>query len=577
LVTLFANGPGGSVQNSPDLTRILALPRRKYDLAQWEKWATELTWRLAKAPGVALRPVQGAVLHELEEYGGCLASVRVGGGKTLCTLTAGFLLGAIRPVLVIPAALREKTRVDAERYSRDWHIRIPRIFSYEELGREGAVDALMNYAPDLLMLDELHKAKNPKAGVTRRLARYMAKRPDTKVMGLSGTAIKGSVEDIAQPLFWTHKDHSPMPIAVGEIKAWSRALDAKGPTPVGVGALEKLCSSEDLADTKLETVRNGFRRRLVETPGVIVSQDQGFGGSLIVTPFEYTPKPETDLLFKRLRELWETPDGWALEMSSEVWAKARELAIGMHYVWEPRPPIEWLSARKEWAAGVREILEDSRTLDTPGAVQSAVLRGDIPHLRGILDTWSRLRPTFEINSKPVWHDESALEACAKWALKKPGIVWCSHGFFAKRLAKMTGLPVYGAGGVDSSGNPVENADPKRSAILSMAANSEGRNLQTIWSRNLVTAPTSNAAQWEQMLGRTHRDGQPADCVEVEVMLACSEHWASFLRALDGAKMVQSNTGQSQKLLLADIDWPSNVRDRRGFRWMTNRDIGKLEE
>ena len=42
---------------------------------------------------------------------------------------------------------------------------------------------------------------------------------------------------------------------------------------------------------------------------------------------------------------WRTPDDWDLMMATEVWRVANELALGLHYVWDPRPPEEWRNAR----------------------------------------------------------------------------------------------------------------------------------------------------------------------------------------------------------------------------------------
>jgi hypothetical protein len=122
--------------------------------------------------------------------------------------------------------------------------------------------------------------------------------------------------------------------------------------------------------------REAFRDRLLATPGVVSSQgSEDFTGSLVIRPIFHATNAATDANFQRLRSEWETPDGWALSQAVDVWRHARELAVGFHYIWNPRPEREWLNARREWAAFVREVLSRSRSLDTELQVRNAVLSG----------------------------------------------------------------------------------------------------------------------------------------------------------------------------------------------------------
>jgi hypothetical protein len=74
--------------------------------------------------------------------------------------------------------------------------------------------------------------------------------------------------------------------------------------------------------------------------------------------------------------------------------------------------------------------------------------------------------------------------------------------------------------------------------------------------------------WQQMLGRTHRPGQIADEVEVDVLLGCKEHANAWRRALSAAEAIRDTTGADSKLLLADVDWPSEdeIAGYAGARW-----------
>ena len=62
--------------------------------------------------------------------------------------------------------------------------------------------------------------------------------------------------------------------------------------------------------------------------------------------------------------------------------------------------------------------------------------------------------------------------------------------------------------------------------------------------------TPTGKQWEQMIGRTHRYGQDADAVRVQVLTVVDEQVAGFEQAQADAEYIQQTTGQKQKLCLA---------------------------
>jgi hypothetical protein len=215
---------------------------------------------------------------------------------------------------------------------------------------------------------------------------------------------------------------------------------------------------------------------------------------------------------------------------------------------------------------VRKTIAHSRTWDSDAHVAEAIDTGKLDD-GGTLAAWRAVRPTFEPNSVPVWHDNTALRLCKDWA-REPGIIWTDHAFFAERLAEFTGLPYYAGEGLTADGRFIEDADPKRSAIVSTDANREGKNLQGIWSRNLVTCPWESAGRWEQVLGRTHRPGQKADVVTVDVLLGCIEHANAWIKALARARAIRDTTGAEQKILFADVVWPSDleIASYNGSQW-----------
>jgi len=105
------------------------------------------------------------------------------------------------------------------------------------------------------------------------------------------------------------------------------------------------------------------------------------------------------------------------------------------------------------------------------------------------------------------------------------------------------------------GSFIEDHPKGQPLIASLTANKEGKNLQA-WHKNLVTHPPSSGGWWEQMMGRTHRDGQLSGLVTFEMFASCIEHYQSFHKALGDAIYTQDSTPMVQKLLYADVGIPS---------------------
>jgi hypothetical protein len=566
-----------SVRNTPELQRVLTIPRRR--LADQPSLAAELTDLLRTPTGtMRLREVQGQALQEIGTQGGLFGPIGVGEGKTLITLLAPYILDAKRPLLLLPAGLIEKTNRERAKLAQHW--RIPtnlRLMSYEILGRVQSVDVLEEIRkggiePDLIICDEVHKLKNRRAAVTRRVIRWMHEHPDTRFVALSGTIMRKSLTDFAHILRWCLKDNAPVPRTVEETEEWALALDdqVSDEARFDPGALLRFTTPED-GDEPTTAARRGFQRRLLETPGVVsATQGERVDCSIYVRAKPYEMSRVTSEHVLKLRTDMVTPDDWELMTGAEVWMHARQLALGFHSIWSPRPPEPWRRARKAWNRFVRDVLSRSRTLDSPDHVARAIDDGRLPEGKAVLDAWRAIRDTFRPNVVAVWHDDSALKVCAEW-MRKPGVVWTEHVPFAERLAQMTGAQYFGAKGLTSRGESIEDEkvlDPRRSIIASIDANREGRNLLTRWNRMLMVSPSAGSDEWQQSIARLHRPGQTADEVEIDVLLGCLEHADAFRKAYAGAEVVRDTMGEEQKLLLADITWPSDneIASYRGPLW-----------
>ena len=532
----------GKVGRSEELARIIALPRRHAPPAGTDELSSALR---TPAGTQTLRPVQAQALAEIYCQGGLLGPVQVGAGKTLITYLAPRMVSAERPVLLVPAKLREKTKDDFKALAEHWDCGgvYTIVISYEQLGHPYGVRLLEEARPDLIMADECHRLKNHKAAVTRRVGRYIDAHPGTKFMGLSGTVTKRSLRDFAHMAEWALGQGAPVPLVLYELEEWSRALDEDNQwcyARLHPGALSALEGPEEAAiKGDLPRARAAYRRRLVETPGVVTAGvEADCTASLELA--EWTPPERAEIRrwLNHLRKTWETPDGQPLITAVDVWRHARELVQGFWYRWDPPPPAAWLSARRAWAAVARGVLSRSRSLDTEAQAREA-LAG-----HPALTVWEDIQPEYSYTLRAEWFDLSIMREAVAWA-QCGGIVWVGDQTVGSALDTL-GLPYYGAQGLRGS----DRIDWARGGIAaSIAANSEGRNLQA-WCRNLVLSPPTTGDRWEQLIGRTHRLGQASDDVTVEVYLGCKQTKDGMGQALSDSRYAASVLGTRPKLLLA---------------------------
>lgn len=580
--SLSATATANRVERTPEYIRIEQMPRR-----DWSAGAVDLAARITEAfrtptGTMTLRSIQAAALYDLYTFGGVFAPINVGGGKTLTSFLAPAIVGASRPLLLIPASLREKTEREFEALRAHWQGPVyVRIVTYEGLGRVQSAEILETYLPDIIIADEAHRLKNLRAAVTRRVVRYMKKHGGrTRFVALSGTMTNRSIMDYAHLQEWCLPRTPFLPSetrAPGELEAWAAALneDRNAVTRPSPGALFGLCDSAEralISADPLGAARSAYRRRMVETPGVIATQGgrDAVDASLEVSTLRVLHETEeVDRAFESMRSRWETPDGHPIADALSLWRHARELACGFYYRWNPRPPEDWLEARKSWAKACRDILSRNRRgLDSELAVVQAVRSGLYPEAAFQLDAWTALKPTFTPNTECVWVSRAPLDTAAEWASRHVGIVWCEHTFFAEALAQLTGLTYYGRGGCDASGAPIEAHPGNRALIASVASNHTGRNLQK-WCRNLVVSAGPTGKLHEQLIGRTHRPGQLADTVYVDYLINCAEQLSGLHQARRDSLYIQQTTGQDQKLQYCDWTVPTEAEACAhfpGVRW-----------
>jgi hypothetical protein len=70
----------------------------------------------------------------------------------------------------------------------------------------------------------------------------------------------------------------------------------------------------------------------------------------------------------------------------------------------------------------------------------------------------------------------------------------------------------------------------------------------MFQRSLVANPPSGGSEWEQLLGRTHRQGQLDDEVTFEVYRHTQTFRDALERARDLSGYIQGSFGNTQKLV-----------------------------
>lgn len=553
-----------SVPESDEFRRICGIPRRKWDETQLAEAVELLTWGYKTPHGSqSLRPLQAWALTETHDFGGLFGPIQVGEGKTLISYLAPVLSGAERPMLIIPARLRQKTDYEFAELSKHW-VKHPDyvIESYERISRSTGAGILAEREPDLIVFDEVHKLKNRSAAVTRKISHYMAHSKGTKVVAMSGTIINRSLLDFAHILRWClPAELYPLPLTELELEAWAAAVDEikmhEKRMQGGIGALALLHPDVgDRFEISRKDAREAVRMRLHETPGVVASSGSQVDASLnieLVKVSGYNSRVES--LVKGLHDGFK-PNGDVItdEDLTSRWRITRTLTSGFWYQWDPEPPEEWMEARSEWKKHARTILQSNKPgLESEGLVAGAAWAGKLgERTEKIYARWFAVKSTFKPNPVPVWEDMRLVNEILGWVHQHTGIVWVSDVPLGEKLQE-NGLRYYHRMGLDSKGSFIDHARGTKKGdciVASIESNFEGRNLQH-WNDNLITSPPPTGRVWNQLLGRTHRPYQTADEVWATVFVCSAVEQECWEQALRDASM-QTDIDSEKKLTLATI-------------------------
>lgn len=556
-----------------ELQRILALPVRR-------PWAGRDLPPLTAAVANRLRPIQIEALAELEVSKaprGLFGEIGAGHGKTIPSILAGYVTGTPgdRFLLIVPPDLHSKTLRDL----RAWRLKFPEaeghwpeVLSSGTLSHPKHATAIFDYMPRLIVIDEAHQFADPTTARTRRLIEYFQRYPDTRLVVLSGTLNGKQIKRMAHLSELVLRDHSFLPRETDALDTWATVLDyGAEPAPGAIKYLEPLArlappvespqrplgafaaaagARTSRQDTEgAERVRRGYTERRVTTPGVVATADSGVGVSLCFRAWRPTVPASVTEALRELKERWIIPDGTELVSASDLHRHAITLSCGFYYrpiyrKAEDGPELEdWLECRLQWGRALRRQLlyiQGYDGLDSPSVVVQACKEG-----RAHRDTiraweaWEAVEDSIIVEREVIWLTKDILtQAVAAVQSRDRALLWYSSTAIGEELERM-GLPTFGAGTEQPS-------DRLSHLALSMHAHGTGKNLQA-WAENLLIEPPLGEQLAEQVIARTHRPGQCADTVYVDMP---EQTWATRakLHTLRRKARYLEETGvQSQRL------------------------------
>ena len=511
------------------------------------------------------------------------------------------------------------------------------VIPYSLLSTKDTIYNLEQIEAELIIADEAHLLANKSSARTRRLMRYVDKhRPEG--VALSGTITGKSIRDYYHIIRWCLGDKSPLPNSSHLATDWSAVLDSeairkvfllpseiKPIMPVIEWARENYPKEEFPAD--VEGARRAYQKRFASSPGVVLSEDIDIGTSLILAnrPIHHYEECEG---WERLKELdvavrdeWITPNGDEIDHAMHTWKWRYELCGAGFYnelTW-PEPDAlahsrgiskteaedivkrakEHHRVGQRYAKALRQWFgrPHSPGLDTPFLVGQDMMRNGPDNvgdkLYKLWKKWKDLdfegRP--ERNSTAVRVCSFKIDAMVDWADSlgkgEGALVWVHNqdvGEWAVEALHERGIDALHCPAGEAHNKAIR--DPKSASkivVASMTAHGTGKNLQHFHHQYFLQWPRP-AKRAEQVLGRTHRNGQKADHLVVVTNNTLDFDRQNFAATLNDSLYIHQTTGSRQKLMYATYDplpivFPAAVLRQRGFenRMLTEDQQAELNE
>tara|TARA_Y100001963_G_scaffold150314_1_gene231231 strand:- start:1047 stop:2687 length:1641 start_codon:yes stop_codon:yes gene_type:complete len=517
-----------------------------------------------------LRPIQAYALSVLGTMGGLLGAIGVGHGKTLVAILGACMVGARRPVVMVPPSLKQTFLDEYEKFAPHFKLPYVQVIAYSTLSSPGGWDLLNQINPDYIFADEAHCLRHVGSARTRRLLRYLDQNPEVVFAAASGTLTARSVRDYAHLAKHALGFSSPLPVLTSHLDSWANVLDVDGrPSPTDWSCVEPLLDTYGPAnhrqmrgEQKRDAARAAFCKLLTTTAGVVTTDDESAPCSLLIHCL-HSPAPPHEIVdaMESVRQ-GTSPNGEEVfEDDASVWRALRQVSAGFYYRWaweltpQGRVDHEWLEARSHWSRWVRRELEtqSAEGYDSPAMVKRKVQAEidarpslvETSRIHSALHEWEKVSHRSAPPTVPVWLSHYMIDAVIDEVSRhdEPVLVWYETRAVGEALASATGWPLHGPG------NPP--GGPAKTCLVSINAHHKGLNLQA-WRLSVVVEPPSSGQVWEQLIGRTHRAGQTADEVEVFTFVGPEPFASAFASARKKAAYAASTTGGRMKLVFAPV-------------------------
>jgi hypothetical protein len=537
-----------------EIARILAIPRE--DLADCAAdYAREWTRRLRRTPAApALRPMQGLMLetaHRSTPPRGIIGGVPVGEGKTLALQLVPRVTGMRAPLLMIDAQGRKSLALEREKWARFYDLPEIPVLPYSMLSQPNCWRVMDEIAPDGILADECHALGRLNAARTKRFVRYVVARPNTRFFGVTGTLSAGAIQDFAHLAEIALREGTPLPIDPALLTAWGVVMNEKGkPDAACFRSLKPLALWAGISPetTKREPYQRALNVRLRTTPGFIFGTGKSTPAKLVIAAWRPSLGAPTKEALGRLSKTWERPNGEELADTLEFHATSRQLALGFYYsqVWRGEPDTEWIEARKRWNSEVRQEIayRSAPGYDSIATITKTLLATGRPaKLLDALLAWQAVRERKGPDSVGHWLDMGQIVQAIALAntLQNQGrnvLIWYRHNFIAAGLESL-GVPIYRG-----------NLPKPPLAAVSVARYNRIWNLQA-FDASVILEPVASGDIFEQLLGRTHRNGQTSPTVEAHVNLGSWPANTAFRAAVNKAHTMRNTLNLPHRLLTAD--------------------------
>ena len=610
-----------------EMARIVSLPLVGMpDAEEAEIFCFESMLAGAYDAGERLWPTQISAVDGYRKYGGGLLPIGVGWGKTgisLMIAESAYRKGLRKILLLIPP---QQVSSLIKRHIPQWRKLVPMsapfhflagrgaaarasmvhsqapgvyVYPYSLLSQSDAVELLEAIHPELVIADEAHNLKNPKAARTKRLLHFLRELdPRPELVGMSGTITSKSIGDYHHLATLALRENCPLPHTGSMTFFWGQIInsDAVAPTGYAKGLMRPLLSwaqqhfpEEKFRADQTESYRRAYRHRLVTAPGVTATGDETIGVSLCLANLE-VPKPAKDSPLMKLVDQVQkdmlTPQGEPIDHAIHTWKWLYELSFGFYnaLVW---PTIEHLAKYRKISDAEAELLlmrakihhghvkgyhsllreyfkHSPPGLDTPREVgRSMAVHGDRFVGSALYAAWLAVRNADfegrpERYDQPVRVDDFKVKRLVQWAKEEgQGLIWVFHQEVGLWL--MEELPedaVHAPAGandlIEDIGDPLRGGKGDKIVVASMSSHGTGKNLQAFTKQIYAQWPRP-ALLAEQSLGRTHRNGQKAEELTAHTLLSLEFDHINRAACLNDAIYIQQTTGSPQKIVYCDYD------------------------